>query len=111
MNYSTETYQKAICALDVLKDNCPKSEQHTIDFILDALREKAENDRLWEEGRLVVLHGRWESFTTSAYIGSDDQGEPRWADRRFFVHKQCGRRSAIKEKYCPLCGAKMDLEE
>lgn len=57
-----------------------------------------------------VVHGRWESFTTSAFVGSYDDGEPKWADRRFYVHKECGRRSAIKEKYCPLCGAKMDKE-
>lgn len=24
---------------------------------------------------------------------------------------RCNRRTVIKEKYCPACGAKMDLEE
>ena len=57
-----------------------------------------------------VKHGKWEGITTSAYIGTDKYGEPKFADRQFYVHRKCGRRSAIKEKYCPNCGAKMDGE-
>lgn len=57
-----------------------------------------------------VVHETWEGFTTSAFIGMDENAEPKWATRKFFVHKKCGRRSAIKERYCPSCGAKMDGE-
>ena len=56
-----------------------------------------------------VMHDKWQGFITHAYIGCDEYGNPKWAERRFFVHRKCGRRTAIKEKYCPNCGAKMDL--
>lgn len=55
----------------------------------------------------LIPHGWWEGITTTAYIGMDEDGEPKYTERRFFVHKKCGRRSAIKENYCPNCGAKM----
>jgi hypothetical protein len=58
----------------------------------------------------LVKHGRWEQFITSAYIGMDEEGEPIYSTRRFFVHKKCGRRTAVAESYCPQCGDKMDLD-
>lgn len=57
-----------------------------------------------------VVHGRWEERIITAYVGYDKDSEPIFADRRYFVHRECGRRSAIKEAFCPRCGAKMDLE-
>ena len=55
-----------------------------------------------------VVHGEWEGYTTSAYIGCTEDGEPKWAERRKYLHKKCGRWSAIKEPFCPKCGCKMD---
>ncbi len=58
-----------------------------------------------------MVHGRWEERIITVYVGFDKDSEPIFADRRYFVHRECGRRSAIKEAFCPRCGAKMDLEE
>ena len=58
-----------------------------------------------------VRHGRWKGYTKSAYRGTDDFGDPIYRDATFFCCSNCGRRTAVKERYCPNCGAKMDLEE
>lgn len=58
-----------------------------------------------------VVHGRWEGWTTPAFYGLDDFGEPIYRDATFYRCSICSRKSAIKEKFCPSCGAMMDLEE
>lgn len=55
-----------------------------------------------------VVHGRWEGWTTPAFYGLDDFGEPIYRDATFYRCSICGRKSAIKEKFCPSCGAMMD---
>lgn len=56
-----------------------------------------------------MVHGRWNGYTTSAFYGTDDFGEPIYRDATFYCCSKCGRKSAIKENFCPKCGAKMDL--
>lgn len=58
-----------------------------------------------------VRHSYWESYDTSAYIGTDDEGDPRWAARRFYVchERGCRYKSVVRSRYCPKCGARMDL--
>ena len=63
------------------------------------------------EDVVPVVHGRWEGWTTPAFYGLDDFGEPIYRDATFYRCSICSRKSAIKEKFCPSCGAKMDLEE
>lgn len=58
-----------------------------------------------------VVHGRWEGWITPAFYGLDDFGEPIYRDATFYRCSICSRKSAIKEKFCPSCGAKMDLED
>lgn len=60
-----------------------------------------------------VRHGRWEEYTHSCYYGVDEYGEPRWIDRAVYYccNPKCRRKTVVKEKYCPSCGAKMDLED
>lgn len=58
-----------------------------------------------------VVHAKWEGWTASAFYGLDDLGEPIYRDAIFYRCSICRRKSVIKEKFCPNCGAKMDLEE
>lgn len=55
-----------------------------------------------------VVHGRWEGWITPAFYGLDDFGEPIYRDATFYRCSICSRKSAIKEKFCPSCGAMMD---
>ena len=60
-----------------------------------------------------VRNGRWEEYTHSYYCGVDEYGEPRWVDRAVYYcyNPKCRRKTVVKEKYCPSCGAKMCLED
>lgn len=51
--------------------------------------------------------GRWKEFAHSAYHGVDEYGEPIWRKVNVYHCNKCNRRTVIKEKYCPSCGAKM----
>ena len=53
-------------------------------------------------------HGEWKGYTTSAFHGFDDFGEPIYRDVNVWVCSECNRRSVVKERFCPNCGAKMD---
>ena len=58
-----------------------------------------------------VVHGKWIEVTRSVYYGMDKQGNPIYRDRSVYYCSECNRKTVIKEKYCPDCGAKMDLED
>lgn len=57
-----------------------------------------------------VVHSYWEEYSCSQYMGTDECGEPKWRDGRFFVchNYKCRRKTVIKSNYCPNCGARMD---
>lgn len=59
-----------------------------------------------------VRHGRWERYTHSCFYGCDKDGEPIFRDRTVWYcsNRKCRRKTVIKEKFCPNCGAKMDLK-
>lgn len=44
MKYSKNTYMKALAALAALRATLPKKEQHTVDFVAEAITEKADRD-------------------------------------------------------------------
>lgn len=58
-----------------------------------------------------VRHGRWEGHSHSRYCGTDDFGDPIYKDGVVYYCSECRRKTVIKERYCPNCGAKMDLED
>ena len=51
--------------------------------------------------------GHWKAFIHSAYHGTGEDGEPVWREVTVYHCSQCNRRTVIKEKFCPNCGAKM----
>lgn len=57
-----------------------------------------------------VRHGRWEGYMHSRYCGCDEAGEPIYRDGVVYYcsNRKCRRKTIIREKYCPNCGAKMD---
>lgn len=60
---------------------------------------------------ISVEEGEWLSWAASKWTGKEnDFGDPEYKDYRYFQCKDCKRRSAIKEKFCPNCGRKMKKE-
>ena len=55
--------------------------------------------------------GEWKEFTVSTYRGTDEWGEPKWGKGKKFICKRCGRRTVIRENFCPNCGADMRQKE
>ena len=55
-----------------------------------------------------VKHGEWESYIHGRFYGTDKDGEPIFRDGIVYYCSECRRRSIIKTKFCPDCGAKMD---
>lgn len=51
----------------------------------------------------VVRHGKWEGYHGDKFC---KDGEYR--HYHFYVCNNCGRRTAVKTKYCPDCGCRMD---
>ena len=58
-----------------------------------------------------VRHGKWKGYTRVAFHGMDKSDNPIYRDIIVWHCGCCGRRTVIRENYCPNCGAKMDLEE
>lgn len=78
-------------------------------FVTD---EKKYSDMVDEISNLKALEqepktGHWKAFIQNAYHGTDEDGEPVWREVTVYHCSQCNRRTVIKEKFCPNCGAKM----
>lgn len=58
-----------------------------------------------------VMHGQWQSYESSRYVGVDGKGNPKYRNIRIYYCSQCGHCSIIRTKGCPDCRAKMDKEE
>lgn len=75
----------------------------------DRLAQQAENLKSWEP----VRHECWEEYSTSRFCGFDESRDPIYRDGSVYLcsNPRCRRKTVIKEKYCPSCGAKMDREK
>ena len=56
----------------------------------------------------AVVHGEWESYSNSQWLGYHEDGNAKYRDDVLYYCSNCRRRSIIKTKFCPNCGAKMD---
>ena len=54
--------------------------------------------------------GIWIGWTTSAFIGCDDAGDPRYAPRKYYRCSKCKNGTVVQTPFCPQCGAKMRKE-
>lgn len=85
------------------KDEYSKGWDNAITHVLDILTEQPTVEP-------QVVRGEWKGFTKSAYLGSDEFGEPKWADRKFYICSKCSKGTVIKSNYCSHCGADMRKE-
>ena len=53
----------------------------------------------------------WIGYTTHAYIGLDEDLEPKYAQRKFYRCANCRSGTAVKTPYCAYCGTKMEESE
>ena len=56
-----------------------------------------------------VRHGEWIGVDTSYWRWYHDTARPVFS--KSFRCSECGRKTIIREKFCPSCGAKMDKEK
>ena len=63
-----------------------------------------------EQSETKQKHGAWNGWTTSAFIGVDDFGDPKYARRKFYRCSICRHGTVVKSNYCSNCGAKTGSE-
>ena len=57
---------------------------------------------------LTPICAIWLSYTGTHYTGKENEyGDPEYKEHVFFVCSNCRRKTVVREKYCPSCGAKM----
>ena len=58
MKYSKEIYQKALKALDALRKTLPEEQRPTLDFVAEAIGEKAKRDLMPAADAITELSGK-----------------------------------------------------
>ena len=51
--------------------------------------------------------GKWKCTVHSTYRGYYKDGEPVWGSSKVYSCPVCGRRTIVKENFCPSCGTDM----
>ena len=57
-----------------------------------------------------VRHGYWKGFIHYGFYRFNKDGREKYRERITYHCSNCGRKTVIKEKFCPSCGFKMDSE-
>ena len=56
-----------------------------------------------------VVHAYWKGWAATHWNKRyQDNGDPEYVEHTYYSCSECRRRTVIREKYCPNCGAKMD---
>lgn len=57
-----------------------------------------------------VRNGYWRGLVHYGFYGFKENGSEKYREQVTYHCSNCGRRTVIKEKYCPSCGTRMNLE-
>ena len=80
---------------------------------LKARLEEAENSvenykRMWLE-KHEPKTARWEGWTSTHWSKRcDSNGDPIYTEHTYYQCSYCGRRTVVRENFCPNCGAVME---
>ena len=79
--------------------------EHNQEVAEEALNQQAENVKDW----MPVVHGHWFSLTdcSNAGVYCSVCHKKVWKED----YAWCNRKNKLRSKFCPNCGAAMDLEE
>ena len=86
-----------------------KDFSETVVAALDGTETRAAYASGYADG-IEFKSAEWIGFTTSSYAGTDDIGDPKWIDKKFYRCSKCRKGTVIKSNYCPSCGAKMQKQ-
>ena len=64
-------------------------------------------DHLIANGVVVREKGEWVGWHGDRRVGDDEYGMSIYRHYHYFSCRKCGRRTAVKENFCPNCGADM----
>ena len=73
-------------------------------------RQCNRTDSNWTPHRVVQMIHRQPAADVAPVVHGQWEGYSHYRDRVVYYCSICRRKTVIKEKYCPNCGAKMDLE-
>lgn len=84
---------------------------YNLGFVFEWLRECFEVDCSMKHPHEIALDdliqkGRWRGWHGERMVAEDE-----YRSFRYYSCSECDRRTAVKSRYCPNCGAKMDLKE
>lgn len=95
---------------DEYEERMRKEQERVLD--LQARLGEAENSvenykRMWLEKHEPKI-GRWKGWTATHWTKQyDANGDPIYSEHTYYECSYCGRKTAIKENFCPNCGAMM----
>lgn len=64
-------------------------------------------DRLLANGVVIRERGEWVGWHGDRRVSDDEYGMRIYRHYHYFSCRKCGRRTAVRENFCPNCGADM----